>query len=460
MIARFHRTVACWAAVLASCLAAGSARSDPPQGDPAPAVAQPARPPATQPNRVLPELPPDPAVVKLLDSLGDNTAALLPGQARLVGEFNELARRHNLHTRGPHGRDFTIKMAWAPQRGRAFFCGANHGVPHKLNDVWEYDLAAHAWVLLWPPDFNARPGQFGYDVKNVVLKDGFLMTRQGAPVCLSHTWWGLTWEPNLRAMLWMGRGGKPETYGLSGPVNPGCWLYAFFPEQRKWEFIKCPSMTPFGVPGGTMEYVPEWGGAFWYANRGNMQMWLLDPAARTWKDLAPQADNGEAPIIESVMAYDPADRLLVAQSTERTERGTGKVVSPRRTFHFDLASRTWKKTVQGGEGGPDAPRGHDANSPLFYDPVGKACLLFEGPTRTLWSYDVKGARWARLAPQGDPVPTPEQAGRYTAYFDPLRNVLVLCFGRTVWVYRHTSVASGARTSRPIESNAPPAGGGK
>jgi hypothetical protein len=25
-------------------------------------------------------------------------------------------------------------------------------VPHKINDVWEYDLASNTWVLLWEPD--------------------------------------------------------------------------------------------------------------------------------------------------------------------------------------------------------------------------------------------------------------------------------------------------------------------
>lgn len=73
-----------------------------------------------------------------LKSLPANRAVLL-GSASVVGEFNDVARQFELHKTGPRGRDFTIKMVWAPERQRALFCGANHAVPHRLNDVWEFD---------------------------------------------------------------------------------------------------------------------------------------------------------------------------------------------------------------------------------------------------------------------------------------------------------------------------------
>ena len=70
----------------------------------------------------------------------------------MLGDFNDTARRYNLHKTGPLARDFTLKMVWAPERKRVLFCGANHGVPHRLNDVWEFDLAALTWVMLYAPD--------------------------------------------------------------------------------------------------------------------------------------------------------------------------------------------------------------------------------------------------------------------------------------------------------------------
>lgn len=90
---------------------------------------------------------------------------------------------------GPTGRDFTIKMAWMPDRKRAFFCGANHGSPHRLNDAWEYDLASNAWVLLYTPDYNDRGPITEYDKATLVLNDGWLRTRKGGPAHPGHTWW-------------------------------------------------------------------------------------------------------------------------------------------------------------------------------------------------------------------------------------------------------------------------------
>src|SRR5262245_41005414 len=87
-------------------------------------------------EKIEPTLAPDPEVTKILDGLGDNSLAVLP-PTKVTGEFNDLARLFQLDKRGPMGRDFTIKMVWAPERRRALFCGANHGSPHRLNDCWE-----------------------------------------------------------------------------------------------------------------------------------------------------------------------------------------------------------------------------------------------------------------------------------------------------------------------------------
>ena len=75
----------------------------------------------------------DPVV--LARSHGQLPQAVLLGQAKVMGDFNDTARKYNLHKTGPLARDFTLKMVWALERKRALYCGANHGVPHRLNDV-------------------------------------------------------------------------------------------------------------------------------------------------------------------------------------------------------------------------------------------------------------------------------------------------------------------------------------
>jgi len=122
----------------------------------------------------------DEAILKRLASMPPNHGLRL-GEARLVGDFNEVARRFDLHKTGPRSRDFCRKMAWAPERQRALFAGANHGSPHRLNDVWEFDLAAMAWTLLYAPDNPRTYGGLGPDASDVVFRDGVVQKRRGGP---------------------------------------------------------------------------------------------------------------------------------------------------------------------------------------------------------------------------------------------------------------------------------------
>ncbi len=152
--------------------------------------------------KIEPNLDPKPAVLEKLAALKPNQGVLL-GKADVVGEFNDTARKYDLHKTGPMGRDFTIKMCWAPDRKRALFCGANHGVPHRLNDVWEFDLPSLTWAMLYAPD-NARGyGDLGKDTSDVEFKDGILITKRGGPAVIAHTWWGLTYDPKKKALLFM-----------------------------------------------------------------------------------------------------------------------------------------------------------------------------------------------------------------------------------------------------------------
>jgi hypothetical protein len=175
-------------------------------------------------EKIEPALMPDPEVTRILDGLGDNSLAVLP-TTKVAGEFNDLARLFQLDQRGPGGRDFTIKMIWAPERRRALFCGANHGSPHRLNDCWEFDLAANTWQLLYPPDYNDGRNALQFNSK-VILKDGVIQTERGGPVHVAHTWWQFTYDPVRKRALWMccwpGQQRLHEIYSFPKPTStPG-----------------------------------------------------------------------------------------------------------------------------------------------------------------------------------------------------------------------------------------------
>ncbi|HSI32848.1 MAG: hypothetical protein ACAI43_15275 [Phycisphaerae bacterium] len=377
-----------------------------------------------------PVLPEKPDVVAKLAALKPNQAIVL-GKAAVVGEFNDTARKYDLQKNGPSGRDYTIKLCWAPERARALFCGANHGVPHRLNDVWEFDLPSLTWAMIYAPDLPRGYGDLGKDTSDVEFKDGVLITKRGGPAVIAHTWWGLTYDPRAKCLLFMNTwvtNQKKAVEALGG--NPaelyaGTPMWAFYPATKQWRAIKSPAPHPKAIFGGMLEYVPELSGSIWHANNWQMQgTWLFDTDTGGWKELKPNGDGkafaAESPQPEQIACYDPGRKIVIAQRQHDT-------------FHFDPQKNTWKKTVAADKDDASTPGGHDARSVMYHDPASGHALLVEYATNTVWAYDPDATRWAKLAPDGDPMP---RGGKRLAYFDPAQNVLVVIDRTTVWAYRY------------------------
>ncbi len=388
---------------------------------------------------VEPALEPDPAVMERLDGLGERSAVVLP-PINTVGEWNEVTRRFRMEQTGPQGRDYCIKAVWMPDRERAFFCGANHGSPHRLNDAWEYDLPSNTWVLLFAPDPNNARGVM--EVKTFTYKgaDGeeketaFVQTERGGPTHYGHTWWGLAYDPEMRAALWMNVaiGGSAHAYvreqvGEDGEAYSGPALWAFYPYERRWAPVLTDPPRPRTIYAGAMEYVPEHGGAFWYMAQWNGQgMWVYQHESNTWRDLKPNDGanlyhNTETPRAEAVMAYDEANKVVVA-------------VFGKNTYHYDVEANTWSRVIAGEDDDDSLPSGHDARTPFGYDPAAGVCLLYSAQTPDhMWSYSVTERAWTKHEVDGPAGPS----RRLIGYHDPARNVFVVNAGATTWCYRHT-----------------------
>lgn len=377
---------------------------------------------------IEPVLAPDQATLQKIETLGPNQAVLL-GEARVTGDFNPVARQFDLHKTGPKGRDFSIKMVWAPERQRALFLGANHKVPHRLNDVWEFDLGALTWALLYAPDNPRGYDDLGKDMSDVEYTDGILVTRRGGPAVIAHTWWGLTYDPVRREALfmntWLTKQGKGIEMLGGNPAHhyKGPPLWAFSPESRQWRPIKTAKPWPKSPFAAMLEYVPELDGAIWHSNNFKMQAtWLYDPATNKWRDLQANAGDGNfsnsAPGPEQVAYYDPRRQIIVAQ------RGLA-------TYHFDIRKREWNKVMTGEKG--RVPYGHDAFAPVAFDPSSGHGLLLDMKKNILWAYNPDQSAWTPLNPGGDPLP---KGKKRLAYFDPAHGVLVVINGRKVWAYRY------------------------
>jgi hypothetical protein len=381
-------------------------------------------------EKITPSLAVDEAVVAKLKTLKSNQAVLL-GTAHVQGEFNDVAKKYELDKTGPKGRDFSIKMVWAPERRRVLFCGANHAVPHRLNDVWEFDLGALTWVMLYAPDNPRDYTGLGKDFSDVEFKDGIFITKRGGPGIIGHTWWGLTYDPTRREMVFLNTwvtdqkkaaqslGGDPATLDKSPP------LWSFSPEKKTWKYHKTEPPYPRAIFGGMLEYIPDLKGVVWHANNWQMNgTWRYDAGTNRWKNLNANSElrdfEKQAAEPEQVGYYDAKRKLLV------THRHWA-------TAHYDPARNTWTKVIDAPKESENVPYGHDAYAPMYYDPVSGHGLLVEFRKNTLWSYDPDKTAWTKLKPEGDPMPT---GGKRLAYVDEVQNVFVILDGTKVWAYRH------------------------
>lgn len=368
-------------------------------------------------------------VIAKLASLKPNHGVTL-GKAEVVGDFNDTARKYELHKTGPRGRDFTNKMCWAPDRKRALFCGANHAVPHRLNDVWEFDLPTLTWSMLYAPDLPRGYADFGKDSSDVIFKDGLFVTKRGGPAVIAHTWWGLTYDPRHKALLFMNtwvtdqKKMAKELGGDPADVYAGPPLWAFYPAEAKWKPFKATKPYPAAIFGGLLEYVPDLGGSVWHANNWQMRgTWLHDYDKDTWKDL--KANGGgkafeqQSPEPEQIGYYDSKRKIIVVHRHYSTH-------------HFDPKANAWTQTLAGAKDDGRTPYGHDARAVFHHAAATGRGLLAQFETNTLWSYDPDKPAWTKLAPEGDPMPT---GGKRLAYCDPDAKVLVALDGTTVWAYR-------------------------
>ncbi len=394
-------------------------------------------------DKIEPALEPNEEVLAILNGLGENQSALLP-ETNIVGEFNELARQHHLHTRGPGGRNFNIKMVWAPERRRALFCGGNHGAPHRLNDAWEFDLAANTWALLYPPDFDdSRTTHREENYDNLVVKDGIIRTRNGGPAFSAHTWWQLTYDPERKAMLWMAnwpgteRKSRRVAEAIGADPDKLCPVFhgrratpfwSFTPATGEWEPVRTEPPHPPYALAVILEYIPDLGGSLYRHN------WLYRSETNAWTNLEPEGERDDMPGREPVAYWDPVNKILVA-ATNTGRRGEDVDSFDRITNHYDPETITWKRvlTVQGAD---KAPRAHDARCSFDFDPVSGHGILYELPERQVWAYNPTTTEWTKLPEPDGPPPPDERQPRPLAYFDPAHNVLVVNQGTVTWVYRY------------------------
>jgi len=384
----------------------------------------------------------DPALVEKIKALPDRTGMKL-NAARLQGK--DLKKwRQKFYRRGPQGRNYCVKMVYNPDRKTAFFCGGNHGVPHKLADAWEYHLGSNTWTLLAPPevgDPRGIIGQYGgikkgreaqaleMVKKHVILENGCLVTRDtGGPINTLHTWDGLTYDPRVKRALWAapGTGIKHETLvslyakannlkvkNVKAKLKPGIkyfWMYDF--TKNRWKRHVGPGPYPLLKFTITMTYMPDLGKTLFYGQY-NRQTWTYDAVANKWERIAV---SKQGPGMECLSAYSPKHKKLVT-------------VHGNNTWTFDPAKRAWTKVCT-----DKKIWGSDWKTVFGYDAGNDVFVLYQpSMSDKIGVYSLTTNKWTTPEIKGD---APIGGRCLQGYYDPDRNALVICQGLSVWIYRY------------------------
>lgn len=414
----------------------------------------------------------DAEIVALLKNLPANTGVYLP-PIKTAGEGQEQV--YGFAKRGPDVRDYGNKLAWAPDRGTALYCGANHAAPSRLNDASEYHLGSNTWRLLLPPagGNQSRVRQASGDLKqgkeveknreflrqwysdHVGLRDGYLQTlANGGPVSPWHTWDGVAYDAAAKKLLWAVLDtdavmeSKIRSYAehtqqdpdkLLSQMQSGVGLYSYQPSQGRWQRAMTDEPKPYlrGM-GGSLVYIADWQKTIWYCAAQNVSpndfaMWTYDAVHNQWEELKP---NGGASIRNLVHTEKVAPGSEVQMAYSERHKKLVAVLGPD-TFVYDLVKNEWTKANT-----DPRNKAHDASTVFAYDSVSDLFLLLNRPlgqwdkTLELRAFRLATGKWETIVPEGEFVEKIPYGG-LAGYFDPQRNVLVVYNSSPrMWVYRY------------------------
>ena len=432
----------------------------------------------------------DPQVIKIIKELKPGEVVKLPKFKVLP---KDATKYHSSFKNGPGVRNYGNKMPYVPGRKTGIYCGANHGAPHRLNDVWEYHLGANTWRLLCPPGsdstVNAPTNEKIKALKkneaknkdeiaaletkikqwwkdSLELTEGYLHDKGTmGPALPVHTWDGVTYDTAKNKLYWdttdtntklnprRGHFRNIERYAenlgldaevLKKQVKPASSLYMYTPGETRWRRQQGEGPFPRMLgQGASLHYIPDIDRTIYYCCVGNVTggstegMWSYDATANLWKELIKGSllvgmvkKKNIAPGAELQLAYSSKHKKLVA-------------VCKNQIFIYDIAANKWSK------GKDTLAYAHDSTSTFVYDSnADRFLLLSRGGkshhTKTLFAlyvYDLNKDEWTKLETpilHDDKLPTKWKRYRssYAGYYDPIYNVFVLCGKDTTYIYRH------------------------
>jgi len=322
---------------------------------------------------------------------------------------------------------------------------------HVMDDLWFYDINAHAWTCLHPGTNTKTFTQRVKDKELLVDGDGQLIDKEKQPVpvhTLVHAWGYLAYDSDRKKfafLSWNGTaGGKIPRYFLGGEKQMDEGL-KILEEQRKDKTERVFSPWFYDVASGKFERSPannstaiSTGGfpQFHYLPStkqffavGSDTVAIYDPAKNQWTDARPKGPSPKG--YDACGCYD--------SKRNRFYRNDGDGSKGEGLMAYDIGSNSWSHLKPTGTAPPPA----NTNA-AFYEYDARldtvVAIHFRGPATGIYAYNPKTNSWA------DPVPFPANGPKFqyaaNTFFDRELNAYFCHVAGdskddgVMWVYRY------------------------
>ena len=343
----------------------------------------------------------------------------------------------------------------APDKRGAFLFGEGvHGYVkpdgHVMDDLWFYDIHAHAWTCLYP-GLNIKT--FTQRVREKQLRldeNGQLIDGEKQPIplhTLVHAWGFLTYDSDRKKfafLSWNGLGNTIPRYFLGGEKQmdeglklleeelkgkPKLVYSPWFYDVATGRFERSLADNAAAISAGgfpQFHYLPSRKQFFAV---GSETVAIYDPAKHQWSDARPKGPSPQG--YDACGCYD--------SKRNRIYRNDGDASKDEGLMAYDIESNTWSHLKP--QGTPPPPANTNA---AFYEYDARldvvVAIHFKGKSPAVYVYDPNKNSWA------DPIPFPADGPKFqyaanTCYDRELNAYFCHVAGDSsdhgsMWVYRH------------------------
>jgi hypothetical protein len=354
------------------------------------------------------------------------------------------------------GRSWGAKaLVLAPDKRGAFLFGEGvHAYVkpdgHVMDDLWFYDINAHAWTCLYPGTDTKTFTRRVKDRQLLLDENGQLIDDEEQPIpvhTLVHAWGYLTYDSDRKKfafLSWNGLGNRIPRYFLGGEdqMDEGLKLLEeglkgkkkrvyspWFYDVASGKFERSPAINSTAIDAGgfpQFHYLPSKRQFFAV---GSDTVAIYDPAKNGWSDTKPKGPSPKG--YDACGCYD-SRRGRFYRNDGDDSKGEGLMA-------YDIEGNSWSHLKPTGTAPPPA----NTNA-AFYEYDARLDIVvaihFKGRSPGVFVYDPNTNSWA------DPIPFPADVPRFhfaaNTFFDPELNAYFCHVAGdsqddgVMWVYRY------------------------